>query len=107
MLYINTIEYFSPYLFLLLRELVASNLCEEPTDCPVSLQPMGCFKDKRHHRALPYYIYNERDESLANYGGQKINWNHWENYLPGFICRCAKKAKELGYDLFGVQFFGK
>ena len=34
-------------------------------------------------------------------------WVNWENYLPGFICRCAKKAKELGYDLFGVQFYGK
>ena len=36
-----------------------------------------------------------------------IDWNDWENYLPGFVCRCAKKAKDLGYDLFGVQFFGK
>jgi len=85
----------------------AVNLCEDPVDCDVSFKPLGCFKDNQHKRALPYYIYNERDKSIANYGGQMINWNDWENYLPGFICRCAKKAKEHGYDLFGVQFFGE
>ena len=25
----------------------------------------------------------------------------------GFICRCAEKAQHLGYDLIGVQFYGK
>lgn len=88
-------------------EITAANLCEDPINCDVSFKPLGCFKDKEHQRALPYYIYNERDESIANYGGQMINWHDWENYLPGFICRCANKAKEHGYDLFGVQFFGK
>ncbi|XP_058946050.2 uncharacterized protein [Pocillopora verrucosa] len=84
-----------------------SNLCQDPKDCQVSFKPLGCFKDKSHARALPHYIYNERDDSIANYGGQKIDWNDWENYLPGFICRCAKKAKDLGYDLFGMQHFGE
>ena len=27
--------------------------------------------------------------------------------MPGFICRCAEKAKELGFDLIGIQFYGK
>ncbi|XP_022782392.1 uncharacterized protein LOC111323329 isoform X2 [Stylophora pistillata] len=94
-------------LFALIACHEASNLCQDPKDCQVSFKPMGCFKDRRHERALPQYIYNERDDSIANYGGKKIDWNDWENYLPGFVCRCAKKAKDLGYDLFGVQHFGE
>ena len=86
---------------------LATNLCEDPEGCGVLFKPLGCFRDGRHDPALPHYIYNERDKSIANYGGRLIDWVNWENYLPGFICRCAKKAKELGYDLFGVQFYGK
>ena len=84
-----------------------ANLCEDPVGCDVSFKPLGCFKDQQHQRALPYHIYNERDDSIDNYGGQMINWHDWENYLPAFICRCANRAKEHGYDLIGVQFFGK
>lgn len=84
-----------------------ANLCEDPVGCDVSFKPLGCFKDQQHQRALPYHIYNERDDSIDNYGGQMINWHDWENYLPAFICRCANRAKEHGYDLFGVQFFGE
>ncbi|KAJ7390935.1 Ankyrin repeat and SAM domain-containing protein 6 [Desmophyllum pertusum] len=85
----------------------AASLCEGDSRCGVSFKPLGCFKDKRDDRALPHYIYNERDSSIDNYGGQKVNWADWENWLPGFICRCAKKAKELGYDVIGVQFYGE
>lgn len=85
----------------------ATNLCEDPEGCGVLFKPLGCFRDRRHDGALPHYIYNERDKSIANYGGRMIDWVNWENYLPRFICRCAQKAKELGYDLFGVQFYGE
>ncbi|XP_073246804.1 uncharacterized protein [Porites lutea] len=85
----------------------ATNLCEDPEGCGVLFKPLGCFRDRRNDRTLPHYIYNERDKSIANYGGRLIDWVNWGNYLPGFICRCAQKAKELGYDLFGVQFYGE
>ena len=63
--------------------------------------------NSQHDRALPNYIYNERDPSSKNYGGRKIDWFNWNEYYPGFACRCARKAKHLGYDLFGLQFYGK
>ncbi|XP_078346505.1 uncharacterized protein LOC144631811 [Oculina patagonica] len=47
------------------------------------------------------------DPTTANYGGRKIDWFNWNVYMPGFVCRCAKKAKELGYDVFGVQFYAE
>ena len=60
------------------------------------------------HRALPHYIYQERDATLKkNFGGRKIDWDNWNTYYPGFACRCGQKAKELGYDVFGLQYYGK
>ena len=63
--------------------------------------------NSQHHRALPNYIYNERDPSLDNFGIMKIDWSNWNEYFPGFACRCARKAKHLGFDLFGLQYYGK
>lgn len=65
---------------------------------------LACFQTKR---TLPNYILNERDPSIKNYGGRKIEWFNWNVYMPGFVCRCARKAKELGYDVFGIQFYGE
>ena len=61
----------------------------------------------QHNRALPNYIYQERDATLENFGGRSIDWDNWSTYYPGFACRCAQKAKELGYDIFGLQYYGK
>ena len=65
------------------------------------------FCNSQPGRVLPNYIYNERDPSISNFGGRMIDWFNWNEYFPGFICRCAEKAKLAGYDLIGVQFFGK
>jgi len=81
-----------------------SNICR--VTCDVDFETIGCYKDTPQ-RALPHYIYNERDPSINNYGGRRIDWFNWNEYFPGFACRCAKKAKELGYDLFGLQFYGE
>jgi len=43
---------------------------------------------------------------LPNFGGRTIELNNWNEYYPGFACRCAQKAKELGHDLFGLQYYG-
>lgn len=91
----------------------AGNICR--VNCEVDFVPMGCYRDKggldvnnQPRRVLPNYIYNERDPKVKhNYGGRKIDWGNWNNYYPGFACRCAEKAKEKGYDLFGVQFYGE
>lgn len=83
----------------------ASNLCRG--SCSVHLETKGCFIDVHSNRALPHYIYNERDPSINNYGGRRIDWLDWNNYFVGFICRCAEKAQHLGYDLIGAQFYGE
>lgn len=83
----------------------AFNLCRG--SCSVDLETKGCFRDKEPGRVLPNYIYNERDPSINNFGGRMIDWFNWNEYFPGFICRCAEKAKLAGYDLIGVQFFGE
>lgn len=75
--------------------------------CETSFVPVGCYKDQENHRLLRHYILNERDPSTSNYGGRLIDWSNWHEYLPQFICRCAKKAKLLGYDVFGIEYYGK
>lgn len=84
---------------------VAGNLCRG-VRCDVEFTTIGCYKDTAN-RALPNYIYNERDPTIKNYGGRKIDWFNWNEYFPGFACRCAEKAKQLGYNLFGLQFYGE
>ena len=77
------------------------------TGCDVKYEAKGCFIDKLGDRVLPAYIQNERDWTLSNWNGKWIDWKNWEIYMPNMMCRCAKKAKELGYPLFGLQYFGK
>ncbi|XP_031551276.1 uncharacterized protein LOC116288606 [Actinia tenebrosa] len=85
----------------------ASSICRTEEPCPVSYKTLGCYKDFGHNRVLPNYIYNERDRTHPSYGNRRIDWHNWDKYLAAFSCRCARKAQELGYDLFGVQFYGE
>lgn len=85
-------------------EAEATNICR--IECDVTFKTIGCFKDSTK-RTLPNYILNERDPSIKNYGGRKIEWFNWNVYMPGFVCRCARKAMRQGYDVFGVQFYGE
>ncbi|KAK3726389.1 hypothetical protein QZH41_016254, partial [Actinostola sp. cb2023] len=82
-------------------------ICRVDEPCSVSYKTLGCFADSMGDRVLPNYIYNERDSTVSNYGNRDIEWYNWEKYMAGFSCRCAKRAKQLGYDLFGMQFYGE
>lgn len=42
----------------------------------------------------------------AKFSGIKVNWGEWDKYLNDIVCRCAAKAKEKKYSLFGVQNYG-
>ncbi|KAL9955066.1 hypothetical protein ACROYT_G036341 [Oculina patagonica] len=75
--------------------------------CGTSFVPVGCYNDQKNPRLLRHYILNERDPSAGNYGGRSTDWANWHDYLPQFICRCAKKAKLLGYDVFGIEYYGE
>ena len=49
----------------------------------------------------------DRDMKSPKFSGIKVNWGEWDKYLNGIVCRCAVKAKEKKYSLFGVQNYGK
>lgn len=70
----------------------------KPDPCKVKYNKVGCFKDKKKSRTLPELILNERSS---------IDWDMWDTWLPGFICRCAEKTKEKKYFYFGAQYYGK
>jgi hypothetical protein len=41
------------------------------------------------------------------FNGRRIDWQNWDTYVPEFICRCAKQAKEFQRQVFGLQFYGE
>lgn len=66
--------------------------------CTVPFHKHGCFKDDMvNPRPLPDLILNDRSS---------INWGDWDTYMPQLVCRCAKKAAELQYKYFSVQYYG-
>lgn len=76
--------------------------------CSLEYERVGCFKDKhKTPRPLPSYLMNDRDPSINNFSGKKIDWTNWDVYVPDLVCRCAKKAQENGMTYFGLQFYGK
>lgn len=76
--------------------------------CSVRFERIGCFNDKKDlPRLLPSYMLNDRDEQLQSFSGQLIDWGNWYEHLPDFVCRCAKRALEKGWRLFGIQFWGE
>ncbi|KAM7448396.1 hypothetical protein ABFA07_003559 [Porites harrisoni] len=81
-----------------------TNICR--IECDVAFTTLGCYRDSVV-RTLPNYILNELDPTVDNYGGRRIDWFNWNIYMPGFVCRCAKKAKQLGYDVIGLQHYGE
>lgn len=48
----------------------------------------------------------DRERRLEIYSGQSIDWRNWDVYMPKFVCRCAKEAKQNGHNTFGVQYYG-
>ena len=76
--------------------------------CSVRFERIGCFNDKKNSpRLLPSYLLNDRDKQLESFSGQLIDWENWYEHLPDFVCRCAKRALEKGWRLFGIQFWGE
>jgi len=63
-----------------------------------SLQPVGCYKDKRNDRALPQLYHTLRGS---------IQWNAPRRGLDLVVKQCAEKANEIGYEYFGVQKYGE
>lgn len=83
--------------------------CFVDARCSVPFTPVGCFNDKQqeHDRPLPELLMTDRDMKSSKFSGFKVNWGEWDKYLNDIVCRCAVKAKEKKYSLFGVQNYGK
>lgn len=85
----------------------------ELSRCPVSVEPIGCYKDKGGftERALPRQILNSRDLQSDNYMAPQIQWGNYNHWMANFICECAKRLlKEkpgVKTDYIGLQFYGE
>ena len=90
----------------LLRFLLRSVEAWQCNTCEVPYKARGCYRDNPA-RMLKEQVLNERDTKSKVYGGRKIDWKDWNNYIQGFACRCAKIVKAKGYKVFGLQFYGE
>ena len=78
------------------------------SDCPVKYTRVGCFDDSMvQPRPLSQLLMTDRDPTSPVYSGIPVHWGMWDVYFPKLICRCAAKAKAKGYNVFGIQHYGR
>ena len=71
--------------------------------CELPRAADGCFNENKSDRALSTLIINDVDmESSKFMGIFRVDYDNWDQYMEGLICRCARKAKEEGYSHFGI-----
>ena len=84
-----------------------------PLDCDTKFKKIRgvrgrpCFKINTKNRLLTKLILQDRDKTTETYSGVTINWKNWNNYFADFICRCAKRVKQNGGKVFGIQNYGR
>ena len=75
--------------------------------CTVNYTKLGCFKDDRKKpRPLPELLSTDRDSRSKVFSGKTIDWNNWDTYMIGLVCRCAEAANAKKYNYFSLQHFG-
>ena len=74
-----------------------SQLCRGESTELFSLQPVGCYEDrKKPDRALPH-LYHQLPAGF-------VQWNKARHHrLDLVVEQCSEKAYEKGYEYFGVQ----
>ncbi|XP_022795168.1 coadhesin-like [Stylophora pistillata] len=77
--------------------------------CSRKWSKIGCFRDKINPtRPLPEMLLNDRDRrSKYHQPGYRLHWGKWKESIHSLACRCAEKAKQKGYTVFGLQFYGE
>lgn len=76
--------------------------------CEIDYKVLGCFKEDTDERALDVLIIDDDSpESSAFMGLVSTDFDNWEEYIEGLICRCARKIKERGYTVFSIQNGGE
>ena len=93
--------------FIVLAEIVVGIFVVDASlECETKFSDIGCFQDDMNNRALPTQLLNERDRSSLVFDGFYIEWER-KDFMSELVCRCAEKAKSLGYTYFGIQFYGE
>ena len=80
----------------------------EDGSCDVDITPVGCYKEEPANPAMKDIFYNEAIPGKAKFGGKLLLWS--DNYaadFPEFLCKCARYARENGWEYFGVREMGK
>lgn len=78
--------------------------------CPIQIESLGCWGDRRHNRALPNLIATGRDSSSDAFVMPAIQWDKFNYWLSNFICECAKKIlkrKNVDSDIIGIQYYAE
>ena len=76
--------------------------------CEVDISPVGCYKEDVATPALGEIFHNEVAPDKPNFAGTMIqSVDNYEAYFPDFLCKCARKARENGWEYFGVRELGR
>jgi len=99
------------YLFAIVCVIGYVNSADPPfKTCARTWRKVGCFKDlKGGQRALKEQMVNIRDRKSKVFpaGEPKLSWKHLPQSFHSLACLCAEKARERGYGVFGLQFYGE
>ncbi|XP_078375577.1 coadhesin-like isoform X1 [Oculina patagonica] len=98
-------------LFVILCAIGYVNSADRPfKTCKRTWKKVGCFNDlKVGQRALADQMVNIRDKNSKVYPKEyaHFNWGQLTDSFHSLACLCAEKAREKGYDAFGLQFYGE
>ena len=76
--------------------------------CEVDISPVGCYKEDAANPAMGEIFINEAAPEKPSFDGNMIQWSkNYEAEFPDFLCKCARKARENGWEYFGVRELGK
>ncbi|KAK3700598.1 hypothetical protein QZH41_010513 [Actinostola sp. cb2023] len=76
------------------------------TKCERPYEKVGGFIEKTE-RVLTELLLNDRDCTSDKNDGHVLDWNAFTASVHSLACRCAEIAKEKGYKVFGLQFYGE
>ncbi|EDO39717.1 predicted protein [Nematostella vectensis] len=74
----------------------------------IRLKSVGCYSDPQTDpRPLPLMEFTDRNKTSIKYSGISPDYDYWDTYMEGLICRCAKAAKRSKFKMFGIQNNGE
>eukprot|EP00795_Rhopilema_esculentum_P016531 gene16531-7954_t len=89
---------------------VSSQKVAKPAhQCSVNLTKVGCYRDLGQvPRPLPIKVLEEKENNFhVGIRSSSFDKQAWENFLPEFICKCAKKTREMKFWTFSIQNYNE